>query len=313
FTRHDGTGGESIYGEKFEDEDFSLKHDTPGLLSMANAGANTNGSQFFITTVPTPHLNGKHVVFGRVVKGMNIVRRIENIATGANDRPVVPVLIASAGEIPEGADDGVPPPEDGDLYADYPEDQPLAEAKDENDISSQPREFSKIATECKAMGNELFKKGEYEKAVAKYEKAVRYSEAVHPSPEDIDELDEAAKKTLISVVVSSSLNAAMCHLKVSAYPSAISTATRVLGIIDRIPSSKYPTLAPTDSDKCKALFRRGQARSKMNQFDDALVDLNEALKLAPEDKLIQREIAVVNKVLKERKEKEKKMYQKMFG
>lgn len=98
FTRGNGTGGESIYGEKFADENFKYKHDTPGLLSMANAGPNTNGSQFFVTTVVTEWLDGKHVVFGRVIEGMDVVKRVESLGTRSGATRL-PIVIKDCGEL----------------------------------------------------------------------------------------------------------------------------------------------------------------------------------------------------------------------
>merc|ERR1712198_570247 len=98
FTAGNGTGGKSIYGNKFEDENFSLKHTEPGILSMANAGPNTNGSQFFICTVVTSWLDGKHVVFGKVTSNMELVKKVEACGTG-NGKPKQEVMIADCGQL----------------------------------------------------------------------------------------------------------------------------------------------------------------------------------------------------------------------
>jgi peptidylprolyl isomerase len=100
FTQGNGTGGWSIYGARFNDENFTLKHNTPGLLSMANAGPNTNGSQFFITTVPCPWLDGKHTVFGKLIQGQDVLKTLESFGSQSG-KPKAKVTIDDCGELPE--------------------------------------------------------------------------------------------------------------------------------------------------------------------------------------------------------------------
>ena len=97
FSKGTGQGGESIYSGTFDDENFTLKHSEPFMLSMANRGQNTNGSQFFITTKPTPHLDGVHVVFGKVISGQDVVTMIENVEVDRKARPLIDVIIADCG------------------------------------------------------------------------------------------------------------------------------------------------------------------------------------------------------------------------
>ncbi|XP_002734227.1 peptidyl-prolyl cis-trans isomerase D-like [Saccoglossus kowalevskii] len=288
FTKHDGTGGESIYGEKFEDENFNIKHDIPGLLSCANAGPNTNGSQFFITTVPCPHLDGKHVVFGKLLKGIGVLRRLENVET-VQDKPSIACIIEDCGEIPAG-EDGVTCVDDGtgDTYADYPED---------SDVGTKDlQKVMEVAEFIKQIGNKLFKEQSYEKAKDKYLKAIRYMEYLEDGkPTDLTAEQE---EKVLGVVLPMYNNASFCCLKLNQHEQALENAEKALDV---------------DPKSAKAYFRKAQALTAMNRHEDAMPQLLEAQKLQPSDKGIRNELMKVKNILEERKKKERAVYAKMFS
>ncbi|CCE63083.1 hypothetical protein TPHA_0D04490 [Tetrapisispora phaffii CBS 4417] len=296
FTNFDGTGGESIYGEKFEDENFTVKHDKPFLLSMANAGPNTNGSQCFITTVPTPHLDGKHVVFGEVIEGKRIVRLIENLQCDQeNNKPLYDVKIDECGilpndyEVPENAEE-TPMDQYGDNYEDsLKNDQKV----DINDYDS----VYKAIEFVKNIGTEQFKLKELEVALEKYEKCNKFLKEYYP-----DDLEEDQLKAIQQLKISIPLNIALCALKLKNYRRVLVAASEIL----------YAEGAD-DKSKAKALYRRGMAYYYMNDTDMALADLEMATTFQQNDPAILKAIQDTKNKRKAENNKQKKSLSKMFS
>ncbi|KAG9010307.1 peptidyl-prolyl cis-trans isomerase cpr6 [Tulasnella sp. JGI-2019a] len=308
FTAGNGTGGESIYGEKFEDEAFIGKHSRPMLLSMANAGAHTNGSQFFITVTATPHLDGKHVIFGEVLKGKSVVRYLERVETSSGDVPVEPVTIVKSGELAEGEDDGIVatvPSSDGttDKYEDYPEDESSCDVMSDLDATM------RVAKEVKEIGTTLFKAGKVASALEKYEKSIRYLD-LHPVQPDGISADFWT--TYQALLLSCLLNGALCANKLPS-PSAPSPSHSRLSVKLTSRALGLSGLTISDTDKGKALFRRGVAKIALKDEDEAYADLVEANKLVPGDESLKKEMMKLKAKQKEKRDKEKKAFKNLFS
>lgn len=280
FTNFNGTGGESIYGEKFEDEGFQVKHEVPGLLSMANSGPNTNGSQFFITTQPTPWLDGKHVVFGRVLKGMGVVRKMEQSTTGEQDRPVDECKVADCGELQPGQDDGVVSTSD-DGFEEFPADQP--------ELTDFTSKFA-AAQKIKDVGNKHFVDKKYDQAAEKYEKAIRYAEDASPDQEG----QMTEQKTFVNTC-RTNLAASLVLLK--RYREARDVCNTVLA---------------ADSKNVKALYRRAQCALVVEDFDHAKSDIAAALAIEPSNQVLVKEQQRILAAIQASEERERRLFSKFF-
>lgn len=296
FTAGNGTGGESIYGEKFEDENFELKHEKPFLLSMANAGPGTNGSQFFVTTVPTPHLDGKHVVFGEVVSGKSIIRRVENTAV-TDDKPDADVTITDCGELDAAVDlaefTKKKADSTGDAYEDFPEDQKT------EDEEWKGTELVAIVEDLKAMGSAAFKAKDNELGLSKYQKALRYLHE-YPVPLDNDPPELGAQLTKLKVSLHT--NCSLVQYKLGNFAESYQSAEKA-SVVEGI----------SDAEKGKALFRKGVALKESKDEEGAQKFLLEAAKLVPNDVGVKNELAAVKQAVADRKAKERKAYSKAFA
>ncbi|XP_071846328.1 peptidyl-prolyl cis-trans isomerase D-like [Apostichopus japonicus] len=290
FTDHNGTGGESIYGENFDDENFKLKHHKAGILSMANAGKNTNSSQFFITTAATPHLDGKHVVFGEVLKGMGVVRALENVETSSSHKPKHACIIDDCGVFKPGDSLTLPVEDDGtgDDIPQYPEDTDVAI----DDITA----MLEIVEKLRLIGNEQFKAKNPDLARQKYEKALRFYDTLDLATKEGRNPDD--EKILFKAQHPIRLNLGACYLELKQYEDAMVQCDKALHM---------------DASSAKGWYRRGKAEMALKLYEQAAEDFEATLLREPDNKAAKNELERARQFIRDSKKREKAAYAKMFS
>ncbi|KAI4463304.1 peptidyl-prolyl cis-trans isomerase [Holotrichia oblita] len=281
---YDGSGGESVYGDIFDDENFDISHSTEGMIGMANAGPNSNSSQFYITTVPCTHLDGRNVAFGRVRKGLNIVREIQEVPR-KDEIPLIKCMIENCGVLRPGEpwnfveNDGT-----NDVYPPYPDDWDL------NHCENIDREFVDAITNIKESGNLYYYKDNYILSEKKYRKSLRYLD-YWLSRQSFRE------PSVLDMKVVTLLNLAAVKLKRQNYYDVIKLCTEVISL---------------DPKNHKALYRRGQAKMAIKDYREALHDFRYALKLQPHNTALQSEVKFARLCITNYTKKERELFAKMF-
>lgn len=300
-----GVGGASIWSEKlieanvpatglFDDEN-TVNLDTTFNLCMANAGKDTNFSQFFINTYPSPHLNGKHTVFGKVIKGKSTIRTIEYEQIDEDGTPRREIVIEDCGEWDESM--GVPVYNAsyneicGDVYEEFPDD-------DDHFDKDKSAEAFDATNKIKDSGSALFKQKNYLEAYLKYKKALRYANELIPDQDSEPEIApkfEELKKKIYN-------NLALVCINLKDYQKAIQFSTYLL-----------ESYRVSPADQAKGFYRRAVSKFELAKYNDAMVDFKNCLKLNPDDEEVKKKIEDTELKLKAIKDKEKAKYAKFFG
>lgn len=277
-----GSGGVSIYGPTFDDENFDIMHVEEGMVGFANSGPNTNNSQFYITTDSCNHLNGLNVIFGKVRKGLNIIKEMYKEIIPETDTTQVVCKVVNCGQFKRGEDWSINEmDETKDIYPPWPDDWEIPADID----------FDEVITNIKNSGNLYYYNKNFIDSDRKYKKTLRYLDWVKTTNKS------GNCNKLLKMKLNTLLNLAAVRLHRNKPLDVVNFCTQVLKI---------------DHKNGKAYFRRGQAYMKLKEYDKSITDLKRAKTLYPNDKKVLKEYQLVKKSKISYLKYERAIFAKMF-